>query len=185
MFVLRVTYLTGRVYSAVLEEGDAKATPEWPPHPSRLFSALVAAWGEGGGEAELDRALQWLEAQPAPVIYAGDCSPRKLVQAFVPVNDVRSLPDDRPRKPRTFPSASLSRPDVYFVWRTEPPTEIASALDRVLRGRNLRRRFSAPYKIHVGTRERGRRKRPWFTRTIIWKRADVVYRYECLHQLSG
>src|SRR5579883_650576 len=133
MFVLRVTYLTGRVYSAVLEEGDAKATPEWPPHPSRLFSALVAAWGEGGGEAELDRALQWLEAQPAPVIYAGDCSPRKLVQAFVPVNDVRSLPDDRPRKPRTFPSASLSRPDVYFVWRTEPPTEIASALDRVLR----------------------------------------------------
>ncbi len=133
MFALRVTYLTGRVYSAAFEDGDAKADPEWPPHPSRLFSALVAAWGEGGAEPELRPSLEWLERQPAPEIYAGECTVRRLVQAFVPVNDARTLPDDRPRKPRKFPSASLSDPDVYFVWQEGPPAEIAAALDRILR----------------------------------------------------
>jgi len=133
VFALRVTYLTGRVYSAMFEDGDEKLEPEWPPHPSRLFSALVAAWAEGGGEEELRPALEWLEAQPAPTIYAGSHSTRKLVQVFVPVNDFRSVPEDRPRKPRTFPSASLSHPGVYFVWETEPPAGITAALDRILR----------------------------------------------------
>ena len=50
MFVLRVTYLMGRVYSAAFDDGDDKREPEWPPHPSRLFSALVAAWGDSGAE---------------------------------------------------------------------------------------------------------------------------------------
>src|SRR5579883_849700 len=45
MLALRVTYLMGRVYSASFDDGDAKAEPEWLPHPSRLFSALTAAWG--------------------------------------------------------------------------------------------------------------------------------------------
>ncbi len=133
MLALRVTYLTGRVYSAIFEDGDEKLEPEWPPHPSRLFSALVSAWGEGGAEEELRPALAWIEEQPAPRIYAGKHSPRKLVQAFVPVNDSRTLPEDRPRKPRTFPSAWLSHPDVYFVWEAEPPHETAAALDRILR----------------------------------------------------
>ena len=133
MFALRVTYLTGRVYSAVFDDGDVKAAPEWPPHPSRLFSALVAAWGEGGAEEELQPALEWLENQGAPTIYGGNCTVRKLVEAFVPVNDSRTLPEDRPRKPRAFPSASLSHPDVYFVWDTEPPSDMLSSLDRILR----------------------------------------------------
>jgi CRISPR-associated protein Csb2 len=133
VFALRVTYLTGRVYSAIFEDGDEKLEPEWPPHPSRLFSSLVAAWGEGGGEKELRPALEWLEEQPAPTIYAGSHSMRKLVQAFVPVNDSKTVPEDRPRKARTFPSASLSNPDVYFVWESEPSAELAAGLDRILK----------------------------------------------------
>jgi CRISPR-associated protein Csb2 len=133
VFALSVTYLNGRVYSATFEDGDEKLEPEWPPHPSRLFSALVAAWGEGGAEEELRPALEWLEEQPAPTIYAGSHSVRKLVQAFVPVNDSKTLPEDRPRKGRTFPSASLSDPGVYFVWEAEPSRDIAAALDRILR----------------------------------------------------
>jgi len=132
VFALRVKYLTGRVYSAIFEDGDAKRAPEWPPHPSRLFSALVAAWGDGGAEEELKPALKWLEEQTAPVIYAGRHSPRWLVQSFVPVNDDSGLPEDRSRKPRAFPSASLSHPDVYFVWEAEPPIEAAAALERIL-----------------------------------------------------
>jgi CRISPR-associated protein Csb2 len=132
MFALRVTYLTGRVYSAAFDDGDDKAEPEWPPHPSRLFSALVSAWGDGGAEEELRPALEWLENQEAPEIHAGSCTVRKLVKPFVPVNDSRTLPEDRPRKPRAFPSATLSHPDVYFIWRTQPPESVRSALDQIL-----------------------------------------------------
>jgi CRISPR-associated protein Csb2 len=128
MFAIRVTFLMGRVYSAVFDDGDSKVEPEWPPHPSRLFSALVSAWGDGGGEEELKPALEWIENQEAPTIHAGDCTPRKLVQAFVPVNDTVSMPEERARKPRTFPSATLTQPDVYFVWKDSPPSNIASGL---------------------------------------------------------
>ncbi|MGA2724212.1 MAG: type I-U CRISPR-associated protein Csb2 [Bryobacteraceae bacterium] len=133
MFALRVTYLMGRVYSAVFDDGDDKREPEWPPHPSRLFSALVAAWGDGGAEEELRPALKWLEEQAAPAICAGGATGRKLVQAFVPVNDARTLPEERPRKPRTFPSATLSHPDVYFVWNAPPPAAVLTALDDILK----------------------------------------------------
>lgn len=132
MFALRVTYLTGRVYSAVFDDGDAKAEPEWPPHPSRLFSALTAAWSDGGGEDELRSALEWLERQGAPRILAGEHTPRKLVQAFVPVNDTETLPDSRLRKARVFRSATLTHRDVYFLWDGVPAPEIRIGLDQIL-----------------------------------------------------
>lgn len=132
MFALRVTYLMGRVYSAAFDDGDDKREPEWPPHPSRLFSALVAAWGDGGAEENLKPGLEWLEQQGPPTIHCGICTPRKLVQAFVPVNDAKTLPEERPKKPRTFPSATLSVPEVYFVWDSTPPSDILHSVERIL-----------------------------------------------------
>lgn len=144
MFTLRVTYLMGRVYSAAFDDGDDKREPEWPPHPSRLFSALVAAWGDSGGEEVLKSGLEWIGQQGAPTICAGDCTPRKLVQSFVPVNDDlrkqagqlakegKELPEDRLRKPRTFPSATLSVPEVYFTWDSTPPSDALRAIERIL-----------------------------------------------------
>ena len=139
MFVVRVTYLTGRVYSAVFDDGDEKIEPEWPPHPSRLFSALVAAWGDTGEEQDLKPALEWIERQTAPTIYAGTVTARKLVRAFVPVNDrlnkqmcdTVNLPEERWRKARAFPSATLSHPEVYFVWNEAPPDRVRKALDQI------------------------------------------------------
>ncbi len=132
MLALRVTYLLGRVYSARFEDGDGKADPEWPPHPSRLFSALTAAWGDGGAEEELRTALEWLEQQPPPRILFGRHTTRALVQAFVPVNDSEMLPEDRSRKGRVFPSASLTNSDVYFVWEASPTQEVRAKLDQIL-----------------------------------------------------
>lgn len=132
MLALRVSYLMGRVYSARFEDGDLKNEPEWPPHPSRLFSALTSAWGEGGAEQELRAALEWLERQPAPRILAGPHTERKLVQAFVPINDSKTVPENRPRKGRVFPSATLTYPNVYFIWDTAPEPEIRDSLDRIL-----------------------------------------------------
>ena len=61
MFCLKVIYLMGRSYAAPPEEGDDKRTAEWPPHPGRLFCALVAAWGESGGSDEGRKVIEWLE----------------------------------------------------------------------------------------------------------------------------
>ena len=46
--------------------GDRPSEAEWPPHPARVFCALAAA-ADGDPAWE---ALRWLEAQPAPEIWA-------------------------------------------------------------------------------------------------------------------
>ena len=132
MFTLRVTYLTARVYSASFDDGDLKSQPEWPPHPSRLLSALVAAWGDSGAEPELRPALEWLERQAPPAVHAGRITTRANVQAFVPVNDSALPPEQRPRKGRAFPSGTLSDPNVYFVWNDEPDAQTRDALEALL-----------------------------------------------------
>ncbi len=137
MFGLRVTYLTGRVYSSVFEDGDDKREAEWPPHPARLFAALVAAWGEGGAETDLLPVLEWLESRSQPPrVYYAPCSLRVPVRAYVPVNDSRgagTLPEGRTRKSRVFPSASLVDPEAYFVWDDTLPEELRGPLDVLLR----------------------------------------------------
>ena len=76
---------------------------EWPPHPARFFSALVATWSDGepssgDGERELE-ALRWLEQQAPPNILASgsaDVAVRDVVPVFVPVNDAFTVsPPDR------------------------------------------------------------------------------------------
>jgi len=92
MFAIRIDLLTGR-YAATAYNDREKA--EWPPHPARLFSAMVATWAEGQpgsaeGDAEL-AALQWIEQLPAPVILASPgatVASRSAATVFVPVNDV-------------------------------------------------------------------------------------------------
>ena len=46
--------------------GDRPSDAEWPPHPARVFCALAAA---ADGDAAW-AALRWLEAHPAPEIWA-------------------------------------------------------------------------------------------------------------------
>lgn len=92
MFAIHIDLLTGR-YAATAYNDREKA--EWPPHPARLFSALVATWAEGQpgsaeGDAEL-AALQWIEQLPGPVILASpgiSVAERSVATVFVPVNDV-------------------------------------------------------------------------------------------------
>ena len=132
MLAIRATYLMGRVYSSVFQDGDSKVEAEWPPHPSRLFSSLVSAWGDGGEEEELRPALEWIEQQNPPVVYASEISRRKTVQAFVPINDLAKLAEHRSRKPRTFPSGTLADPHVYFVWDGQPPEKVIKGLRTIL-----------------------------------------------------
>jgi len=83
MFAIEINFLTGRY---VATSHYNRRLPEWPPHPARLFSALVAEWAVEQDPTER-QALEWLEAQPPPSITASDELPRKVVKHFVPVND--------------------------------------------------------------------------------------------------
>ncbi|HLH38657.1 MAG TPA: type I-U CRISPR-associated protein Csb2 [Bryobacteraceae bacterium] len=97
-----------------------------------LILRVDGGMGDGGAEDELRPALEWLEQQDPPAILFDPHTTRRLVQAFVSVNDAETLPEDRPRKGRTFPSASLSDPDVYFIWDASPPNDVRTKLDRIL-----------------------------------------------------
>ncbi len=100
MFALEIELLTGRY--AATAYNDRERT-EWPPHPARLFSALVATWADGDpgtlpGDAEL-AALRWLEQQVAPVILASaSAAERTAAVVFVPVNDVGVIAAPDPGK---------------------------------------------------------------------------------------
>ena len=60
--VITIDLLTGS-YEAT-DVGDRERA-EWPPHPARLFSALLAA-----ARGEDRAALRWLEQQPPPLVVA-------------------------------------------------------------------------------------------------------------------
>ncbi len=89
MLAIEVAFLTGRYVATAY---NTRMQGEWPPHPARLFSALVAthvAAREELSDALAERAiLEWLEQQGAPSIVASDAAPREVVTVFVPVNDV-------------------------------------------------------------------------------------------------
>ena len=82
---IEVNFLTGRFVATCHND---RRRPEWPPHPARLFSALVAAWADADEPDTAERtALEWLESQAPPGIAASEAVPRTAVSHFVPVND--------------------------------------------------------------------------------------------------
>lgn len=95
MLAIEIALLTGRYVATAF---DDRGRAEWPPHPARLFSALVATYFETLEPSEEERAaLQWMEGLGSPEIMASDASARDVVTVFVPVNDasvVMSVDDE-------------------------------------------------------------------------------------------
>jgi CRISPR-associated protein Csb2 len=136
MFALEVEYLAGRSVATARHDRESA---EWPPHPGRLFCALVAACHEGDlteDEREAGRsALLWLERQASPAISVSAATHRDVLPVFVPVNDKNEqckidakkkvkfhpaingeIAIRRGRQERTFPSVTPTRPILHFVW---------------------------------------------------------------------
>lgn len=141
MLAIEVEYLMGNVFSSA---HHSRQEVEWPPHPSRLFAALVAAYKECDMGDDERRALEWLEELPSPAICADppttnnsrDCM-RDVHSIFVPINDTSDpirenkkkneitkfspisieIPLGRDRKPRWFPSFTPNNNRVWFIWR--------------------------------------------------------------------
>ena len=116
MLGIEVELLTGRYIATAYNDREAA---EWPPHPARLFSALVDTWaselgdepGSGAGEEER-MALIWLEQQAAPELAASASSEvgwRDVAPVFVPVNDTSVIRDpDAARKKLAEAEAAAS-----------------------------------------------------------------------------
>jgi CRISPR-associated protein Csb2 len=89
MLAIEVELLTGR-YAATAHNDRGRA--EWPPHPARFYSALVATLHNGENVDQAERqALLWLEHQGAPSLWVDAQSRvgRRQVQGvYVPVNDI-------------------------------------------------------------------------------------------------
>jgi CRISPR-associated protein Csb2 len=89
MLAIEVELLTG-CYAATAYNDRGRA--EWPPHPARFFSALVAALHDHEEIDQTERAaLLWLEQQGAPSLWVDPESRvgrRQVQDVYVPVNDV-------------------------------------------------------------------------------------------------
>jgi CRISPR-associated protein Csb2 len=96
MLAIEVELLGGRY---VATEHNDRSRAEWPPHPARFYSALVAALHDHDPVDPAERAaLLWLEQQPAPHLDVDLCvdkrvGRRQVHSVFVPVNDVTLVGD--------------------------------------------------------------------------------------------
>lgn len=142
---LRVSFPSGRYYAARAED---PAAPEWPPHPSRVFSALVAAAyrSRQGMTVERRMALEWLESLPPPLIASpvADLSPAPT--CFVPPGDCVEQKGKkgeekyehgihRWRQARHFPSAIiLGEPVVGYGWQQEAEDSMLAVLADIAAG---------------------------------------------------
>ncbi|MBI5770293.1 MAG: type I-U CRISPR-associated protein Cas5/Cas6 [Verrucomicrobia bacterium] len=127
MLTLGIRYLQGVAVGSHGEHGRV----EWPPHPARVFMAMVAAHYQTGAVATERAALEWLEKQSAPEIHAPDAEPCRVVTQYVPVNDkagpaktqMHSLPLTRHRIDRVFARASLASDTVMLHWPAAEPLQ--------------------------------------------------------------
>lgn len=109
---------------------SARATVEWPPHPDRLYQALVDA------ALPDDRpALAWIEEQSPPDVDCGNAIPLawgRKGKTYVPTNyPTDSLPDLRKKQERQFPMAVPDGP-VRYVWRDDPPLPVFESICRTV-----------------------------------------------------
>lgn len=156
MFAITIDYLTGVCYANGRAAGRPDV-PEWPPHPDRLFQALVASSTEHHHDA-----LRWIASQLAPAIIASEAQSRTTLSMYSPAND--RLPDRRQvtqkkkgnelapytsisaayrvdrihtmrqRAERRIASTVPDEPRVTFVWQSTPPDDVrASVVDLLSR----------------------------------------------------
>src|SRR5690242_14275423 len=87
--------LLGGSYDAA--STDDRAQAEWPPHPARLFCALVAA-----ARGDADRAaLTWLETQTPPVVWAATDHDPQSRSAYVVTNTITAASGSQSHVGRT------------------------------------------------------------------------------------
>jgi CRISPR-associated protein Csb2 len=112
MIAIEVEFLNGISYGA---QYNNPKVAEFPPHPSKLFAALVAAYEERGLGTDARSALEWLETQDAPWIYANpstsDGRGRDVHTVFVP-----TCYDKDQVGSTQFPAFTPDDPHLWYIW---------------------------------------------------------------------
>jgi CRISPR-associated protein Csb2 len=128
MLAIEVRLLAGRYGATAYND---RTVAEWPPHPGRLFSALVDTWADADEPNPQEHTdLLWLEQQPPPHIRCvGDEAVRRRrpVTVYVPGNDPTALAKvaERERK-------SLAREAAVQRWREEPNKRTERAMTKAV-----------------------------------------------------
>lgn len=119
-------------YQAAAEN---RVLAEWPPHPARVFCALVAS----ARSAEDQDVLRWLESQPAPCVHAAPRAMSLLRSAYVVTNSVKKgggsqFYPGRNNALRSRAAAATSSPRVRLVWaEAAPDPALVERLDQMAR----------------------------------------------------
>jgi CRISPR-associated protein Csb2 len=145
MLTITWEYLLGRLVAA---DPASRDLPEWPPHPDRVFMALVASWGESAGGNQEAEALRWLEELPPPCLRLPpslESNRKAAAKCFVPVNDkslslstkksnptLRELSIGRNRRSRTFARFPVSGICALY-WPDCNPAEVQRHLPALRR----------------------------------------------------
>ncbi len=123
---------------------DDPSVAEWPPHPARVFCALVAS---ARCEDDYD-VLRWLEKQPPPVVQAARDFDDEHRKSYVVVNENLGYADLKAKRKKSSPLylartmgirtrhlAVPTNPHIRIVWsdvRTEwPIVDLDSAIARL------------------------------------------------------
>ena len=139
-FEIEVNFLTGRYVATVHND---RHRSEWPPHPARLFSALVAAWADADEPDVTERqALEWLEAQRPPAIAASPAVPRSVVSHFVPVNDASIVSGTWQRKARKIHDMVERLDEELVSSQGEITRKVSQLRQRLARERNVESQVS-------------------------------------------
>lgn len=137
MLQLQIGFPTGRYCAACIHD---TAQPEWPPPPSRVYSALVAA-AHAGGRQLLDderKVLEALEQAGPPMLAFPKADTTAAATNYVPVNDDHSRLGKKSygpllpmRQPRHFPAAYLlGEPEVILSWSLNLGADELDLLDQ-------------------------------------------------------
>jgi CRISPR-associated protein Csb2 len=112
----------------------SQATVEWPPHPARLFGALVDAADLNNDDHR--RGLTVLEGAPPPHIVTSTWATAKAARTNYVVTNVihkESKYGDIPLRiatgSRTWPRVMLAEPEIRFVWDLAAEIQLIDTLN--------------------------------------------------------
>lgn len=151
-FCVEIRFLS-RGFAATAHDDWRRA--EWPPHPARLFSAMVNEWALAGKSQRERAALEWMETLPPPDIYDPGRDVRSDYVVYVPENRfetvgtqqyanlmggkegisglaIRGPAETRSKKPRTMPSSSPNEETAAFIWREGADADTLESIDAIL-----------------------------------------------------
>ena len=134
---------------------------EWPPAPSRLLAAMVAADGTGERCRVTDGSeLEWFEQLPAPVIHAHAKPWHQALHPRYAVEHKRSPQRSTHQEYLGRKSASVRpgvrvtprHPHVVYAWRVEAPPDFVAALQRRAARIGYLGAADSPVRVRVGDR---------------------------------